>query len=669
MFLNIKNVALFLIFGCSVSNSSAQEVLKLGTNPYSINERAALDVESTSKGFLPPRMTKVQRNAIVSPPPGLQVWCTDCNVSTEPASGQLCIYMGSAWAPLTMTTTAVVKTGRRTDSSNKPTRTSTTAVTIKGTLVEVSGALPTETGVVYIPITNGDFATLPLLDADGSAIAPNMKTTTSSVVTTEGAAMSVPVSSLGATPYYYRMYAKSYLGIGYGNPMVFNVANPSFSALSVSSPTAIEPTFNGILTVNAGTLSGAVTEYGYYSGTSASPTTNKVILSTPALLADLNAKLNVETFTANPTVTLTVPDFNTASTDQQYFRFYVIASSQVIYSSDISFKPNPDAVTGGSAIATFTSAALSGAPLVIGVDSSGKNIVVTFEVTKTGTYSAFTVGGSIGNTTNITLGGVSGGTWSTTGTKTLNFPLSGYPSGDIDGRAFAVSRIPSVSTGVLTPGALTAGLAACSRAYVKSTIVPVTGNAGKVWMDRNLGAYQSATSSTDHLAYGCLFQWGRDGDDGHASINRASATGSSAVNGTTTMLSAGDQPTSSSFIITSDLDWRSPKNDNLWQGVNGINNPCPPLYRLPTITEFNAEISAGSKITSLATAYSSPLKLIAAGTRTGDTGVVYDETVFGSYWTSSVNAQYAIRLRIDSSTALTAAIGRAYGFSVRCVKN
>ena len=38
---------------------------------------AVLEASSTTQGFLPPRMTKAQRNAIVSPIAGLMIWCTD----------------------------------------------------------------------------------------------------------------------------------------------------------------------------------------------------------------------------------------------------------------------------------------------------------------------------------------------------------------------------------------------------------------------------------------------------------------------------------------------------------------------------------------------------------------------------------------------------------------
>lgn len=81
---------------------------------------------------------------------------------------------------------------------------------------------------------------------------------------------------------------------------------------------------------------------------------------------------------------------------------------------------------------------------------------------------------------------------------------------------------------------------------------------GKVWMDRNLGASQVATSSTDIASYGDLYQWGR-GTDGHQIR----------TSGTTATLSSSDNPGHGDFITngSSPNDWRSPQNDNLWQVV------------------------------------------------------------------------------------------------------
>ncbi|HZV71063.1 MAG TPA: DUF1566 domain-containing protein [Saprospiraceae bacterium] len=57
---------------------------------------AALDINSTTRGFLPPRMTFANRNAISSPVPGLMIWCSNCG-----AYGQMQIYNGAYWSNLT----------------------------------------------------------------------------------------------------------------------------------------------------------------------------------------------------------------------------------------------------------------------------------------------------------------------------------------------------------------------------------------------------------------------------------------------------------------------------------------------------------------------------------------------------------------------------------------
>jgi hypothetical protein len=51
---------------------------QVGIGTTTPNASAALDVTSTSQGLLPPRMTKIQLEAIDSPTEGLMVYCTDC---------------------------------------------------------------------------------------------------------------------------------------------------------------------------------------------------------------------------------------------------------------------------------------------------------------------------------------------------------------------------------------------------------------------------------------------------------------------------------------------------------------------------------------------------------------------------------------------------------------
>ena len=178
-------------------------------------------------------------------------------------------------------------------------------------------------------------------------------------------------------------------------------------------------------------------------------------------------------------------------------------------------------------------------------------------------------------------------------------------------------------------------------------------------MDRNLGASQVATSSTDEQAYGDLYQWGRR-SDGHQCRNSA----------TTATLSSVDQPAHGSFITTNsgNHDWRSPQNNNLWQGINGTNNPCPTGYRLPTETEINAERLSWSANTSLG-AFASPLKLPMAGYRYRSNGSLLDVGFLGFYWSSTVSGTYSRFLYFGSSSAGMSTFTRADGYSVRCLKD
>jgi uncharacterized protein (TIGR02145 family) len=190
----------------------------------------------------------------------------------------------------------------------------------------------------------------------------------------------------------------------------------------------------------------------------------------------------------------------------------------------------------------------------------------------------------------------------------------------------------------------------------------------QIWMDRNLGAAQVATSSTDFNAYGSLFQWGRAAD-GHQLINWTSATAGTAVNVTTATLSGDDTPDDMMFILSSSLnDWRSPQNNNLWQGVNGTNNPCSNGYRLPTEAEWNLErLSWASQ--NAAGGFASSLKLTMPGYRRFNTGAIEAIGNTGYYWTSTVFGNISRYMGLSSASVGIPNNHRAYGFSIRCIKN
>jgi uncharacterized protein (TIGR02145 family) len=250
------------------------------------------------------------------------------------------------------------------------------------------------------------------------------------------------------------------------------------------------------------------------------------------------------------------------------------------------------------------------------------------------------------------------------GNGSLTYTISGPPASNgtasfalnIGGQSCTLIRTVNTNTDSIWPH----GIVHCTSA--PTTIVDVTNPVtGKTWMDRDLGASRVAQSSTDAQAYGDLYQWGRFAD-GHQCWNL----------GTTSTLSSSDTPGHSNFILSyspnSPYDWRSPQNNNLWQGVNGINNPCPSGYRLPTEAELNAERLSWSSNDPTG-AINSPLKLVLAGYRRSGNGARDQAHTKGYYWTANVDGTFARALRIYYRNAYMYTGSRATGFSVRCIKD
>jgi len=208
----------------------------------------------------------------------------------------------------------------------------------------------------------------------------------------------------------------------------------------------------------------------------------------------------------------------------------------------------------------------------------------------------------------------------------------------------------------------------CDGNIDEGCIPTVTSLTGRIWMDRNLGASQVATSSDDAASYGDLYQWGR-GTDGHQLR----------TSGYTTVRSSTDTPGHGDFIITLNNppnDWRIGQNENLWQGVNGINNPCPSGFRVPTEAEWIAEKVTWSSQNS-AGAFGSVLKLPMAGVRLdNDSGAkLKNEGIKGLYssvtpiYNSTSSGYHSVLLDFSDTNAVMIDGRRARGRSVRCIKD
>jgi hypothetical protein len=109
----------------------AQTDLKIGSNPGNKTSSAILELESTSKGFLLPRMNATQMGAIASPTNGLMVYNTD----------QQCafVYRGSTWVSMCdSATNGLTKTGNVISLGGSLTQ-ATTITTTSGNTLAIAG--------------------------------------------------------------------------------------------------------------------------------------------------------------------------------------------------------------------------------------------------------------------------------------------------------------------------------------------------------------------------------------------------------------------------------------------------------------------------------------------------------------------------------------------------
>ena len=194
---------------------------------------------------------------------------------------------------------------------------------------------------------------------------------------------------------------------------------------------------------------------------------------------------------------------------------------------------------------------------------------------------------------------------------------------------------------------------------------------GRVWLDRNLGARQVCTSSTDADCYGDYYQWGR-AKDGHES---------STSDTTKTRASSITTPAPNKFIINQDKvstprDWAKGGIDKrgglrvaAWKD-GGVNDICPAGFSVPSINELK-EDTVDFSVTNTATAFSSFLKLPAAGSRNGYSGGLNDRGSKTFLW-MRVNVSAAAdsdAMVVTSTGGAITNIPRTKGGSIRCIKD
>jgi len=103
----ISLTILLLITGWSLSLAQ----VGINTDGSSPDPSSIVDAKSSTKGFLIPRMTAAQRDAIASPAEGLMVFCTDCGTK-----GSLSVYSDGSWQTFSPCSYATPTAGNNTVS-------------------------------------------------------------------------------------------------------------------------------------------------------------------------------------------------------------------------------------------------------------------------------------------------------------------------------------------------------------------------------------------------------------------------------------------------------------------------------------------------------------------------------------------------------------------------
>jgi len=420
----------------------------------------------------------------------------------------------------------------------------------------------------------------------------------------------------------------------------------------VSSPAAVLATINCAGATTTGTLTSGTAANGVstaisYTGGNAGTYSAQNVASTG--VTGLTASLAAGTLAnGNGSVTYTITGTPASAGTAS---FAITLGGQSCSFTIIVSSPAAVLATINCAGATTTGTLTSGSA------ANGVSTAISYTGGNAGTYSAQNVAstGVTGLTASLAAGTLANGNGSVTYTITGTPASAGTASFAITLGGQSCSFAVNVTSLAQQYPANSVFCIAGATAIVEVTN-PTT---GRTWMDRNLGASQVASSSTDQNAYGDLYQWGRRADGHQCRTSPTTAT-----------LSSVDQPAHGNFIIAPFVpnDWRSPQNANLWQGVNGVNNPCPSGYRLPTQTELNNERMSWSSING-AGAFASPLKWTLTGYRNLSDGLLGLVGTDGNYWSSTVSGTNSMDLYFNSSGASTGVSKRAYGFSVRCLKN
>jgi len=192
---------------------------------------------------------------------------------------------------------------------------------------------------------------------------------------------------------------------------------------------------------------------------------------------------------------------------------------------------------------------------------------------------------------------------------------------------------------------------------------------GTCWAPVNCGY-----DATDY-PYGKLFQWGRKFGQPYESGNIEAVSMSKSDD-------TEENKNKHGYNANVDNWFKGDLDNTLWNGnTKGESDPCPSGWRVPTKDELYNLMQNHSDMTekdgqkgyyfSGSTTYSDSVPRVflpAAGFRFYNPGNANGRGNVGNYWSSSIIGSYAYYLSLNANAVTINNGGRAYGFSIRCVK-
>ena len=232
------NFILYFLCFLSFSNNSFAQGMAVNSSGTAANASALLDVSSTAKGVLIPRLTTAQRNAIVAPATSLliyqtdgtpgyyynsgtsssPVWTQERNVTSGTAAGDMLYWNGSAWTLLPAATNGQIlklTSGIPAWTATGASLTTTTVTGIGATTASGGGNISSDGGAS--------------VTARGVCYSTNASPTVAlSTKTSNGTGTGSFTSSITGlapgTTYYVRAYATNSTGTSYGPEAAFTTS-------------------------------------------------------------------------------------------------------------------------------------------------------------------------------------------------------------------------------------------------------------------------------------------------------------------------------------------------------------------------------------------------------------------------------------------------------------